>query len=323
MKGKIWLFWLSLLALLVLFLTGCNLEGVAGFSAGSDRAAVVRNANTLYTTNESGGDAATITTNLQSAFSVTFNPQGTRLLFATADSQICLASATGVGTPTCEVTIPAGVSVGFLSYLPSGDVIFVYQDPGTDKFEMRIYNPAWNVIRNEGNLDQFFLTTDAYKVKRGTNGAQWRLEPHGRGMLRWVVTRGEDAFEFTASSSGIGGPNPLPVRISSAVQQTLAQRDLRDITSGAVAPDGRTLVFRTGSEGSLYNLYTMDLYRSDGHFERLVESANFRIQYAFSPDGRELAYESNAGGRSVWLADANGQNKRQLATGASLPDWRD
>jgi Tol biopolymer transport system component len=52
-----------------------------------------------------------------------------------------------------------------------------------------------------------------------------------------------------------------------------------------------------------------------------VEGANFRIEYAFSPDSRELAYESNAGGRSVWLIGVDGANKRQLAPGASLPDW--
>jgi Tol biopolymer transport system component len=105
------------------------------------------------------------------------------------------------------------------------------------------------------------------------------------------------------------------------VQETLAGRDLTDITSGAVSPDGDTLVFRTGGDDSLYSLYAMDLTRSDGSFVQLVDGANFRLDYSFSPDGNELAYESNAAGRSVWVANADGSERRQLAVNASLPEW--
>jgi hypothetical protein len=55
---------------------------------------------------------------------------------------------------------------------------------------------------------------------------------------------------------------------------------------------------------------------------QLVSKANFRIQYASSPTGGEIVYESNSDGRSVWLANADARNQRKLVDDASLPDWR-
>lgn len=50
----------------------------------------------------------------------------------------------------------------------------------------------------------------------------------------------------------------------------------------------------------------------------LVNNANFRVLFAFSPTGAELVYESNAGGRSVWWANGDGTNPRKLAGGDRL-----
>ena len=65
----------------------------------------------------------------------------------------------------------------------------------------------------------------------------------------------------------------------------------------------------------------LDLATNAGSFVQLVNNANFRVQFAFSPNGSELVYESNADSRSMWTANADGTNPRMLADGASLPDW--
>lgn len=320
--NKVKLAILGLLLATAVFLTGCNLEGVASFAPGGGRVALIRDGANLHTTNANGGEVATIAGgNLLASFGASFSPNGNQIVFINAARQLCTANAAGGGLD-CPANIPNDASVGLLSYLPSGHVIVVYQTGS--QFTMRIYNASWSLTREEVNLNQFFLTSNAYKVKRGSQGAEWYMTPHQSGgqPLRWVVTRGEDAFMYTATPDGVSAPNPLPVRISGAVQAALAGRDLQDITSGAVSPDGRALVFRTGGNGSLYSLYLLDLNRPDGQLLRLVEGANFRIEYVFSPDGREVAYESNSGGRSVWIISNDGTDERQLAPNASLPDWR-
>ena len=319
--------WLAFLAL-ALFLASCNLEGVAGFSPSNDRVAVVTKIGdnySLYTTDANGGSPTLIETNFAAGFDVTFDPLGTKLLYVTAGT-ICTQSVTG-GGKSCPVTLPGSLSGGFLSYLPNGDYIFVYQSGG--KWQMEVYQPGQAApYKTESNVDQFFLTSDAFEVKRGSNGVEWYLaqydKPGGSQNLRWVIIRGAQASMYNAAGS-LEGPTVLPREINSAVQTALADRNSSDITSGVISPDGTKMAFRTrtGSDPNYtYGLYVLDLNSTSGSFVNLVSNANFRVQFAFSPTGQELVYESNDSGRSVWLASADGSNPRKLSDNASLPDWQ-
>ncbi len=315
------------MGVLALFLAGCNLEGVASFSPGNDRVAVVTKVGSQYhleTTDASGGNPVTVESNLQAAFDVTFDPLGTKLLYSSA-GQLCTAAAAG-GGKACPVTLASGTGGGFLSFLPDGDYIFAYHTGS--QWQMDIYQPGVaSPHQSETGVDQFFLTSDAYKVKRGSKGVQWYLKlydkPSGQQNLRWVIIKGTQAIMYNAAGS-LEGPTPLPRVINSAVQNALKDRDQTDITSGVISPDGTKLVFRTrtGSDPNFtYGLYALDLSVNTGSFVQLVGNANFRINFAFSPNGQELVYESNDGGQSVWLANADGTNTRKLADGASLPEW--
>ena len=315
------------MGLLALLLAACNLEGVASFSPNNDRVAVVTKVGSqtrLETTDASGGNPVKIEDNIQAAFDVTFDPLGTKLLYA-ANSQLCLADAGG-GGKSCPVTMGGSTGAGFLSFLPDGDYIFAYRSGS--QWQMDIYQPgAAAPHQSDPGIEQFFLTSDAYKVKRGSKGTQWYLKPYdkpsGQRNLRWVVFKGTQAIMYNAAGS-LEGPTPLPRVVNSAVQNALKDRDQSDITSGVISPDGTKLVFRTrtGTDPNFtYSLYALDLNVNTGSFVQLVANANFRIQFAFSPSGQEVVYESNDGGRSVWLANADGSNPRKLADGGTLPDW--
>jgi Tol biopolymer transport system component len=317
-----------LLVLVVGLLAACNQEGVAGFSPNNNRVAVVHKVASdirLYTTDNNGGGPVKIEDNIIPGFDVTFDPLGQKLLYATG-GQICTSDVVG-GGKACPVNLPAGVSGGFLAFLPSGDYIFVYSSGG--KSQMYIYQPgAGAPSQSELNVDNFFMTTDAYKVRRGTNGVQWFLtqydKPAGQQNLRWVIVRGTQAIMYNAAGS-LQGPTALPREINTAVSNALKDRDQSDITSGAISPDGTKMVFRTrtGTDPNFnYSLYALDLAVNTGSFIPLVNNANFRIQFAFSPTGQELVYESNDGGRSVWLANSDGTNPRKLSDNASLPNWQ-
>jgi hypothetical protein len=322
--AQLWI-WLLVLAL---FIAGCNLEGVASFSPNNDRVAIVTRIGDdyrLYTTDSNGGGPVMLDGTIAPAFDVSYDPLGTRLLYVTG-SQVCTVSAGG-GGKSCAVNLPGGVSGGFLSFLPNGDYVLAYQSGG--KYQMFVYQPGVAApYLSEANIDHFFLTSDAYEVKRGSQGAEWYLTPYdkpgGAQNLRWVIVRGNQAIMYNAAGS-VEGPTPLPRQLNSAVLNALQDRNQSDITSGVISPDGGKMAFRTrvGTDPNFtYGLYALDLSTNTGSFVNLVSNANFRIQFAFSPSGQELVYESNDGGRSVWLAASDGSNPRRLANNASLPDWQ-
>jgi Tol biopolymer transport system component len=86
-----------------------------------------------------------------------------------------------------------------------------------------------------------------------------------------------------------------------------------------VSPDGQTIVFDL-----LGDLYALPI--AGGTARALTEGLAFESQPRFSPDGRRIAYVSDAtGSENVWVADADGSAARPLGTerdrGFSSPAW--
>jgi WD40 repeat protein len=311
---------ISLLIAGSLLLSACNNEGVAAFSPGNDWVAVITADQHLFTTDMNGGSPIKVEqSSISTQFDVTFDPIGSKLLYVANDG-ICLSNARATTTCTPIYKPPTVPSMGFLSFLPNGQFIFATKP---DKWNMAVYNTNGGVVFQEPNIDHFFLTSDAYKVKHGSNGTEWMLTPYAKQNLRVVFTRGSEVkmYNFSGQVEGPAGLGP----INDTIVTLLNSREAADITSGVVSPDGTKMVFRTktGSDQSpSFGLYLVNLTQGNALPTQLVSNANFRIQFAFSPDSQELAYESNEGGRSVWIIGANGSNKRKLADNASLPDWR-
>jgi len=73
-----------------------------------------------------------------------------------------------------------------------------------------------------------------------------------------------------------------------------------------VSPDGRTLVFDL-----LGDLYTLPI--EGGEASALTHSIAWEMQARFSPDGKRIAYLSDAaGGDNVWVMDKDGKNAQQV-----------
>src|SRR5258708_8227305 len=116
------------IGLLAVLLTACNLEGVAAFSPNNDRVAVVTKVGSQYrleTTDASGGNPVKIEDNIAGAFDVSFDPLGTKLLYA-ANSKLCTADPGGGGANWPE-TLGGSGGGGFLSFLPDGDYSLAYR----------------------------------------------------------------------------------------------------------------------------------------------------------------------------------------------------
>lgn len=303
-------------------LIACNREGVAGFAPGGDRVAIIRDETSLYTTDANGGDAALISQSLDPAFGATFSPDGSEILYMdTAAGGLCRAPAAGGGQPVCAALDLDDSAGGLVSFLPDGSVLLAAQRQGNNRYRMTTFDSNWEAVHDENNIEHFFVTANAFKPKRGEEGREWYLRPHEEN-IRLVITRGSVAYAYTVTANGLAGPDQLPVNLRPGIRRAFEDRDVRDSTSGLLAPDGQTIAVRTGDDDEGYSLYVLDLMQADGALVELVEDVDFRVQFVFSPDGSEIAYESDEDGGSIWLASADGRNQRPLAENASLPDWR-
>lgn len=311
--------WIIFLLVAAFALTACNNEGVAGFSPINDRIAFVTNNNRLYVTNPDGSDVRRISdTPILTGFDVSFDPTGAFIMHATTDQRICIIEILAERRE-CPITLPAGAATGgILTFLPNSDVLLAFRQ--NDLWTLDIYQPNGTLRLRTENIGQLFTVASAFKSKRLTDGTEWLLRPENAGdPLRWVTISGGVAALWQADEDGVTGPLPFANSLDLSITALLNQRNQTDITSGTLSPSATHLAFRTVTSGNRYDLYVVNL--NDASWVRLVSSAETRVNFAFSPDGRLIAYENNASGGGVWLANVDGSNARQLAANGSLPAW--
>jgi len=92
----------------------------------------------------------------------------------------------------------------------------------------------------------------------------------------------------------------------------------------AVSPSSKKLAFTQGHNNT--NIWRLDLSQAQAKPQKVIASSREQTSPSFSPDGNQIAFESNrSGSNEVWVSDADGSNAVQLssfgisATGA--PHW--
>ncbi len=93
-------------------------------------------------------------------------------------------------------------------------------------------------------------------------------------------------------------------------EQRIAKLDVRSGTwmSVDVSPDGKRLVFDL-----LGDLYVMPI--EGGEAKALTHSVAWEMQPRFSPDGKQIAFVSDAGGGdNIWVMNVDGSNARAITT---------
>lgn len=84
-------------------------------------------------------------------------------------------------------------------------------------------------------------------------------------------------------------------------------------SSPAFSPDGKTLVFSSGSDGT--DLWSVALDGSQGPYRVTVGRGSTNSQPSFAPDGRRLTFTtSRLGPPQLYIADSDGANPELLTT---------
>ncbi len=84
-------------------------------------------------------------------------------------------------------------------------------------------------------------------------------------------------------------------------------------SSPAISPDGRTLVFSSGSDGT--DLFSTPLDGSTAPYRVTVGRGTTNSQPTFAPDGRRIAFTTSRLGRpEIYITDSDGANPELLTT---------
>jgi TolB protein len=167
------------------------------------------------------------------------------------------------------------------------------------------------------------------------DGSVWIVDSDGAGVHAVPGTTGGLSPAWHPSGRYLGydelantGHQTIVVRdlVAGAVSRRITTQYTLNI-SPAFSPDGSTLVFAAGDDGS--DLFSAKAFENSPP-ARLMASRGFsNASPSFSPDGKQIAFTSNRLGHAeVYIMDADGTNPDLLTTTAfgdqlyrSDPDW--
>ncbi|MFN0009027.1 MAG: hypothetical protein ACKVXR_14085, partial [Planctomycetota bacterium] len=192
------------------------------------------------------------------------------------------------------------------------------------------------VLPPDQHVEQFDLAPDGkhvvYCQRDGRDGTTdlWLLDLDRKVPSRLTsAPRGEYSPCFDPSGKRIafdadwkGPPNVYLMELASATSRELVPFDRHVQRPGSFTPDGAALLYSANSSARDADVWVVDIASGD---RREFLATEFReSQPGISPDGRHVAFTSNASGRSeVYLVPfADGSDRLRLSSNGGVePQW--
>jgi Tol biopolymer transport system component len=245
-------------------------------------------AYSLYVVNSDGSGQKTLLSGQGSSFNARLSDDGRWLFYQTYDGEIrrlYLSTADG-GRPA---ELFSGFSSASPLFSPSGDTLAV-----------SVYDSV------AGREELYAVETASGRSLRliaGGNVSDVSFSPDEA----WIAAEVERAGFYQIYLLAVDGAQQKEIVGPGEGADWYASADF--------SPDGRRLLVRLGyREGETTDLYVMNA--DGGQRVALVRRAGWPVSGAFTPDGASIVFGTDAdGGRSLYLAEADGSRPRKLVDG--------
>ncbi len=165
----------------------------------------------------------------------------------------------------------------------------------------------------DGNPEIYIMDINSNQVRRLTNHPRWDLTPTWSPDGNWIA--------FVSDRNGTSHVYKIDINGKNLRQLTIAGKyNLQP----AWHPDGQSIFFARPTVGFEGQIFKMDTNGFDTRGFISFPQAEPGSP-AWAPDGKQIAYTSNIGGRSIYIADAKGKNPRLVSPvdnyWSNAPTW--
>ncbi len=302
----------AILGLAALLSSACAQRGLSAFSPDGENFAIITDDGRLIVADPIGIDQLEITAagELRPGFGVSFSPDGQQIAYVTVEGGLCTTNLVE-GNRRC-VSMPPGINSGLVSHAPNGNTIFILAN-GT-QWIVQLFTPSGSQVTDQSysGIDHAFFPQALVKQDNISGSNSWRIRPGQVIDPQFVFIRSGQAERFQLTEDGLIELGATELVLTQEMLSALQQRDLTNISSGALSQNGQYIMWRT-TDG---RLLLLDLSTPDAAIKQLATGAVMR--FAFSPDSQTVTWSDTTG---VWIADSNGDNATLANSGGELAGW--
>ncbi len=307
------------IGLLSVFLAACGGVGISGYSATSELVTIV-DFDGLYAVSQADGAVIYLSDDVNPHYGTLVIDD--LIVFVDSDGRLLTVPSTG-GDATELREERVSPDSGFIFALPSKEVLLLDERVVGGNRYAQVIDPTTGQIVNQIEGIAGVFIADAAIVER-TNEAGWYTPALADGQLRLIFQAEDDPdllFLYSAYRDGFAFDEVLPRELSENDRALLDLRNLTDLRSGVLTPDGRNLILHTETESApiTHGLWLLPL-DSDAPARNLYTGLGEPPDFAVSPLANQVAYTSSAG--VLEILDIDSGTVTQLPAGAIAPDWR-